>query len=194
MLQPAAGRYRRIGKALDLNKSRSKMPVQDIEIIPALPADQPVLANLLELYIHDFSSFFDLKLGADGRFGYSRLPLYWTEPGRHPFLIRVDGQLAGFALVRRGSEISDDENVWDLAEFFIARGFRRRGTGRRAAHLLWRRFPGQWEIRVYDQNQPAHAFWIRAITAFLGEPARPTAFSQDGKASYVFSFRSTDPS
>jgi len=170
------------------------MPKEDIEIIPALLEDQPVLANLLELYIHDFSSFFDLKLGPDGRFGYSRLPLYWTEPGRYPFLIRVGGQLAGFALVRRCSEISDDENVWDIAEFFIAHGFRRRGVGGRAAHRLWRQFPGQWEIRVYDQNQPANAFWTYTVTTFLGKRAFPAAITQDVKPSHVFSFRSGDPS
>ena len=34
---------------------------------------------MLELYAHDFSEFIDLKLGADGRFGYKHLYLYWKE-------------------------------------------------------------------------------------------------------------------
>src|SRR5271163_3377003 len=50
-------------------------------------------------------------------FGYKSLPLYWSESNRHPFLIRSHGKLAGLALVKRGSEISDNQEVWDMAEF-----------------------------------------------------------------------------
>src|ERR1044072_3049496 len=104
-------------------------PPDAVEVIPA-PLDQrPVLANLLELYAHDFSEFVDLNLGPDGRFGYEHLRLYWEEPGRHPFLIKAGGHLAGFVLVRRGSEISRDAGVWDVAEFFVVRGFRGLGVG-----------------------------------------------------------------
>src|SRR5258708_5327680 len=99
----------------------------DVEIIPALPEQEPILANMLELYAHDFSELIDLKLGADGRFGYKHLPLYWLESNRYPFLIMANNHLAGFALVRRGSEISNDADVLDMAEFFIVRGSRRLG-------------------------------------------------------------------
>ena len=57
-----------------------------IEVIFAGPEQEAILANLLELYAHDFSEFHDLKLGTDGRFGYSYLPLYPSQPGRYPFL------------------------------------------------------------------------------------------------------------
>ena len=97
---------------------QAERPSVHIELIPALPEQELVLANLLELaYAHDFSEFHDLVLGTDGRFGYKYLPLYWSEPDRYPFLVRMDGNLAGLALVKRGSEISDDESVWDMAEF-----------------------------------------------------------------------------
>jgi predicted acetyltransferase len=93
-----------------------------IEIVPAAPEQEPIVANLLELYAHDFSEFHHLDLGADGRFGYKNLPLYWREHDRHPFLVRIDGKLAGLVLVKRGSEISGKESVWDIAEFFIRYG------------------------------------------------------------------------
>jgi hypothetical protein len=44
------------------------------------PEQELILANLLELYAHDFSEFHELELGSDGRFGYGGLPLYWSEP------------------------------------------------------------------------------------------------------------------
>src|SRR5271155_5379942 len=119
-----------------------------VEVIPAAPDQEPILRNLLELYAHDFSEFRHLELGADGRFGYQPLPLYWSDPNRHPFLVKVDGQLAGFVLVKRGSEISGDETVWDMVEFFVVRAYRRRGIGTEIACDIWKRFPGLWEVRV----------------------------------------------
>jgi predicted acetyltransferase len=161
-----------------------------IEVIPATPDQEPILANLLELYIYDFSEFLEMELGADGRFGYPNLPLFWREPGRHPFLIRVDGRWSGFVLLRQGSVISGDTAVWDLAEFFIVRRNRRRGIGMEAAHQVWRRFPGRWEVRVMEANQPAREFWKRAIAAFAGEEIPSADLQKDGKPWRVFSFES----
>ena len=159
-----------------------------VDVIPAPPEQAPVLANLLELYAHDFSEFLDLRLGPDGRFGYEHLPLYWEEPGRHPFLIRAGGHLAGFALVRRGCETSRDAGVWDVAEFFVARGFRRLGVGTKAAHALWGKFPGSWQVRVMERNRKAKEFWARAVKDFVGGPVEPATFDEGGIVWHVFSF------
>jgi hypothetical protein len=105
------------------------MPPADIQLEVPVLKQSPILANLLELYAHDFSEFQPLDIGPDGRFGYKSLPLYWSESNRHPFLIRSGGKLAGLALVKRGSEISDRQEVWDMAEFFILRGCRRHRIG-----------------------------------------------------------------
>ena len=73
---------------------------RDVSLAVATPADAPLLANLLELYLHDLSEAFPIEVGADGRFGYEFLPLYWTEAGRRfPFLIRCGPRVAGFALL-----------------------------------------------------------------------------------------------
>ena len=74
-----------------------------VELVPAALDQEPVFANLLELYAHDFSEFHNVELGADGRFGYKHLSLYWSEPDRRPFLIKADGKLAGLVLVKRKS-------------------------------------------------------------------------------------------
>jgi hypothetical protein len=50
-------------------------PSARIELDPALREHVPILANLLELYAHDFSEFHSLDIGADGRFGYKSLSL-----------------------------------------------------------------------------------------------------------------------
>jgi predicted acetyltransferase len=161
-----------------------------IEVIPAAKEQMPILANLFELYAYDFSDFLDLELGPDGRFGYQRLPLYWSEPGRHPFLVRLNGKLAGLVLVKRGSEISGNEMVWDMAEFFVLRGYRRHGIGTEVARQVWNRLPGVWEVRVMLSNLPAVPFWARAISAFTGETIPSVRVEKGGKGWHVFSFES----
>jgi predicted acetyltransferase len=165
-------------------------PPAHIEVIPAGPDQEPILSNLLELYAYDFSEFRHLELGTDGRFGYKHLPRYWREPNRHPFLVRMDGKLAGLVLVKRGSEISNNETIWDMAEFFVVRGYRRRGIGTDIAHEVWRRFPGVWEVRVMESNHPAHQFWEHAISVFAGEPIHSVRIEKRGECWRVFSFES----
>ncbi len=158
-----------------------------IELVAAAIEQESILGNLLELYAHDFSEFLHLELGADGRFGYKHLPLYWSEPGRYPFLVNVDSRLAGFALVKRGGD------VFDMAEFFIVRAYRRQGIGMQVAHELWKRFPGWWEVRVMERNRTAMNFWERAIAAFHGEAVQPARIEKDGEGWYVFAFECKQP-
>jgi predicted acetyltransferase len=155
-----------------------------MELILATQEQQPVLANLLELYIHDFSEFVDVEPGQDGRFGYPQLAPYWTDANRLPYLIWIDGRLAGFVLVKR------EGDRWDIAEFFVVRGQRRRGVGMQAAHQLWRKVPGQWQVRVMEGN-PAAEFWTRAIANFTGEEI-PYRMVETGSQTWrVFQFEST---
>lgn len=163
-----------------------------IEVIPAAPGQAPVMANLLELYMHDFSEFHNLELGADGRFGYKHLALYWSDPDRHPFLIKVDGRLAGLALVKREFEAFESKTVWDMAEFFIVRAYRRRGIGMAAARHVWTMFPGTWQVRVMESNRAALNFWQHAITAFTGAAIESTPIEKDGICWHVFAFESKD--
>jgi len=167
-------------------------PPAEIQLELALREQSPILANLLELYAHDFSEFQPLDIGPDGRFDYKSLPLYWSELNRHPFLIRIDGKLAGLALVKMGSEISDNQEVWDMAEFFVLRGYRRHRIGTLAAQEVWRRFPGLWEVRVMRSNPPAISCWNRAISTFIRDSIQPVGIEKDGRSWQLYSFKSTN--
>ena len=144
----------------------------------ATAAQAPLLEQLLELYIHDMSEIFPVELGPDGRFGYTRLPLYWSEPTtRFPFLIRCGDRVAGFALVTCGSPASDDPAALDVAEFFVLRAFRRAGVGQRAAFALWDVLPGRWVVRVSQSNRAGLPFWREVIRSYTSgefdETTRP---------------------
>jgi predicted acetyltransferase len=115
-------------------------------------------------------------VGPDGRFGYPQLDLYWTEPDRHAFLVKVEGKWAGFAFVKKSGD------VWDMAEFFILRAYRKRGIGREVAHNVLQHFPGTWQVRVLEEN-PALEFWRRTLP-----DSRSQRMETNGRAWHVFSF------
>lgn len=166
----------------------SDKPSINMELEAVQRQQAPILANLLELYAHDFSEFHHLEIGEDGRFGYKSLPLYWGNLERRAFFIRVDGKLAGLALVKKGSDVTGNQAVWDMAEFFVLRGYRRHGIGTLAAQEVWSRFPGPWEVRVMQSNPSAFLFWERAISAFTREPIQPVPVEKDGEYWQLFTF------
>jgi predicted acetyltransferase len=164
---------------------------QEVVLDVATNRDAAVLSNLLELYAHDLSEAFALELGADGRFGYEKLPLYWSEPERRfPFLIRRGTRVVGFAMVTRGSPASDDPDDFDVAEFFVVRRHRRSGVGRQAAFLLWDGFAVHWIVRVSEGNHSGRHFWASVIAEYTSGALVETTRPGSPHAWRVFSFNS----
>ena len=165
---------------------------QSVVLDVATPSDAPLLSNLLELYIHELSGAFPtIELGADGRFGYPRLALYWSEPERRfAFLIKWGAEVAGFVLATRGSPATEDPNVLDVAEFFVLRRHWRSGVGRGAAVLLWNHLPGQWTVRVSEANPGALSFWAAVIAEFTKGAATESTRPGNPNPWRVFAFES----
>ena len=147
-----------------------------IEVIEARDRDLPVVQNLVRYYIYDLSEVMGWDCPDNGLFGgCDSLPEYWetgnplTDPkyrwprGRrgHPFIVRVDGKLAGFALIKKLD--ADSATDYDVGEFFILRKYRRKGVGGYVATHLFDKFPGKWQVRQLPANKPAQAFWRRVI-------------------------------
>ena len=146
---------------------------------------------MLQLYCHDFSEFVDVDLDAEGLFEYESLPLYWTEQHRHPFLVWVNGVPAGFVLVKRSATSTDFQTIWDMAEFFIVRRYRRRRIGTRIAKEVFKRYLGRWEVRVLTSNQGALHFWERTIKDFVGHEISSVRVKTNGRDWQLFSFASS---
>jgi predicted acetyltransferase len=62
-----------------------------------------------------------------------------------------------------------------MSEFFVLRGHRGRGIGRRAVFALFDRFPGVWEISELPRNVPAIRFWRRVIGEYSHGRYRETS-------------------
>jgi predicted acetyltransferase len=162
----------------------------NIQIIKASLEQQPVVAQLYELYTYEMTDLANFDINDNGYYSYDELPLYWSEPSsRHPYLIWVDKKLAGFVLIQKGSPIELNSDVWDVAEFFIMRKFRKKGIGQFVAHQIWNKFNGAWQVRAWDNNKAAHIFWEATIAKFVKKPVIPsnqTYNGHDGLLVYQF--------
>jgi predicted acetyltransferase len=107
-------------------------------------------------------------VGENGRFPDADVDGYWLDSRSHPFLMRIEGRLGGFAVVDDYSHLTCQPGVHDMAEFFVLRKYRRSRVGQRAAHLLFERFPGAWEVREMRSNIAASRFWLRVIGELTG--------------------------
>jgi predicted acetyltransferase len=152
-------------------------------VVEAPAAQRPVLDHLLQLYKYDFSEFAPIgspygEVDDEGHFSYPGLASYWRDSGHIPLLIRADDRLAGFALLHQWSalELPLDHSV---AEFFVLRKYRRARVGTRAALLIFRRYPGRWEVGVASYNPPAQTFW-RSVAEELA-PVEVEEIAGDGK-------------
>lgn len=127
------------------------------------------LRNLLELYKYDFSEYDPEDVNENGLYEYMYLDHYWTEEGRYPFFIRVDGKLAGLALVRKLGTNDDKRTVYSMAEFFVMKKYRQSGVGTYAATALFDQFKGTWKVGQIDENVPSQHFWRKVITAYTND-------------------------
>jgi predicted acetyltransferase len=135
----------------------------NLEMQTAHIADKPVLRNLLQLCLHDYSEFNGEEVNEHGIFNYGYLDYYWTERGRYAFLARVDGKLAGFVLV---CQLDPDQANYHIAEFFILRKYRGHGLGRQVAFWVFDHFPGEWMVSQETCNLQAQAFWRKIIADY----------------------------
>lgn len=155
--------------------------MSQIRLVPADGAQKPVIANLIQLYLHDLTAFMPFPIGADGRFQYEFLERFW----RYPYFICCDDDIAGFALVVDACPLTGRSPCWFMAEFFVLRAYRGRGLGQAAVDLALAAHPGVWHVGVPYANTAAQAFWRTALRR-RNPLARDLRFDGDDWRLHVF--------
>ncbi len=98
-----------------------------------------------------------------------QLANWFADSTTHPVVVVQDSHTVGFALVRRQAlHARVGKPGFMMAEFFVARAFRRRGIGQAAVRLILDRYAGSWHIMEYQRNQHATAFWRKVVRAYTG--------------------------
>lgn len=125
-----------------------------VEIVDATDEEyRRVLGHLFELYVYDFSEYTGSDVHDSGSYEVVEKD-YWCNEFPHRYIARVDGKIAGFALVRRGSPLDADALAAYVEEFFVLRKYRRRGVGAQLARHVFAQFPGRWQVAVLRNNLP----------------------------------------
>ncbi len=129
-----------------------------IDITEATRNDEPLLERLFQLYQYDFSEIMGGDVEDDGVFRYISLGDVWEDDLVHAYIARVEGLLAGVALLIERSHFSGDPDVTFMDEFFVMRRYRRAGVGSEFATRRFEMFPGRWEVAEVAPNTDGAAF------------------------------------
>jgi predicted acetyltransferase len=133
-------------------------------------SERRLIECLIQFYVYEFSRIeppcsIHMEYGDQDCYPpFAHLDRYWCIEGFHPLLICVEGRLAGFALINTHSHRGERVEL-NMAEFFIAREYRRCGVATEAARLILAQYPGRWEIAVAAHNVAAKMFWSRTLAA-----------------------------
>lgn len=87
---------------------------------------------------------------------------YFELPGRYAYFARVDGTLAGFALVDTDFAVHKDFDH-SMGEFFVMHKYRRNGVGRVMATTVFEQHKGNWEVGFHPKNTTSEKFWLRTV-------------------------------
>ncbi len=164
----------------------------NITIDPVSVEEKEILRNLMEKYDYEFSQYDGRDVNPLGLYGYDWLDNYWTDKSRHAFFIRVDGKLAGFAMVIGYTEVFKDAQ-YSMSEFFVMYKYRRLGVGSFAAKTMFDRFPGVWELKRHPKNVGSVFFWDHVIDSYTGGDYTcihgcPDCIYDDGTPADMFCF------
>lgn len=141
-----------------------------IELVAANEAEHDtLLRNLYQLYLYEFSRFTtEWRVQDNGRFAETDLEECWDGEHQRIFLIRVDGEWAGFAIVNLELPDVDGSTVNELSEFFIMPPYRRNHVGEAVACRLFDEYRGRWELTIVETNEDALHFWRAVLGRYTG--------------------------
>lgn len=126
----------------------------------------------------------------DGLYESYDFKVYFDNPKRQAFLIKVEDELAGFILLNKvGTQAHTD---WNMGEFFVLAKFQGIGVGSLVVQELWKTHPGFWEVSIIPENTPALAFWRKVASTFTSgnytEELKTIDFDTHQPKRYILSF------
>ncbi len=133
------------------------------EIYKVKEEEKEVIYNLMQIYTYELSFYEDetvsFKMLDNGLYKISKyVDLYWKEEKRHAYIVKVNGELAGFVLER-----FNENDMNEIAEFFVLHKYRKIGVGTFMANEMFKKYKGKWEIKTLLKNMPAQKFWRKVV-------------------------------
>ncbi len=141
-----------------------------VELTLILLEQKQLLKDMLKTYEQELT-------GQENPGEYKYLDSYWEKETREPYFIKIDGKLAGFALVNNHTLIQPEG--FNIAEFYIKKEFRLKGIGKEAAFKIFDTHHGKWETRQLVENKKAYLFWTKVINEYTYGNYKETISAKD---------------
>ena len=167
-----------------LMKDITKMVV---EFVKADHSDSRQIESMLDDYLGELRNYREAAIGATSSANYQHLDAYWSELGRHIFLIQCSKRVVGFAFIRDPD--STESAAHQVAEFYVIPDSRRLGIGRSAVLVIWKLFHGKWELQVHTRNTAAVKFWVSCIDTETGDKTQLQEIKAGDGRHLQFNFR-----
>jgi len=133
-------------------------------------ADRRWMESVYRDYLADLAPLGTGVFPALGEIGHREpdlLASWFADSSAQVLTILQNDLPVGFALVRVRQPLSAGQSTdYSMAEFFVARRWRRQGVGQEAVRLILDRFAGRWHIMEYLRNPGAVSFWRRVVGAY----------------------------
>lgn len=128
------------------------------QILPAGLEYKNTIWNMFQFYCYDTSVYDGYDVEADGNYKMCAdyFAQYWQLPRWSAYIVKVDGALAGFALIEPSDAVAEAQ---ELADLFIMRRFRRRGVAQQVVSHFMATRAIPWTITTFDDAPDATAFW-----------------------------------
>lgn len=157
--------------------------------------EREALANLVKMYCCEWAEYNLFDVDEKGVYPFEQyLHFYFERPRRYCFLARVNGFIAGFALIDDDFVLHSDYD-YSMGEFFVMNKYRRQRVGEYMAKFLFDRYKGKWEVGFHPKNTASEKFWLSVIAEYTcGEYTLNRGCAElkynDGSCGSVISFES----
>lgn len=156
------------------------------ELIDAKENGKEIICNLMQLYTYELSFYEDettnFNMKDNGLYSMSKyIDMYFTDNDRYPFILKVNNNLAGFALVR-----FNEENMYEIGEFFVLNKYRRNNAGKFMAKKVFEKYQGNWEVRTLLKNKRAQEFWKNVIKEYTDNNYEERLIRDNSRYAFYF--------
>lgn len=140
----------------------------NITLVKANKDDKETIQNLGRFYIYEMYRYCGFlpawKTPPNGLFECIDLSSYCEKSDRYAFMVKVNDELAGFALINKVGSSPDVD--WNVGEFFITSKFQGKSVGSYVAEYIFNEFPGVWETSQIPENKAAIDFWGKVVSRY----------------------------
>lgn len=123
-----------------------------------------IFKNLQLCYECEFAPITKTVMTREGTYDQAELMSHWSS-NHAIYLFAIDAIPAGFCVVNHESMIDSGElNVHDIAEFYMAPLYRKKGYGTVFAKKIFEQHKGIWEVRQLSElEHTSRKFWLAVI-------------------------------